>query len=209
MMNISNLISGSSAFSKFSLNIWKFSVHVLLKPSLEDFEHYFASMWNECNCAIDWTSLALPFFGIRMKTDLFQSCGHYWVFQFCWLIECNTFTASSFRIWNSSAGIPSPSLALFIVMFPKAHLTSHTRMSGSRRIITPSWLSLSLRPFLYDSSVFYCHLLISSASVRTIPFLSFIVPIFAWNFPLVSVIFFKRSLVFFILLFSSFFALFT
>ena len=70
MMNISNLISGSSAFSKFSLNIWKFSVHVLLKPSLEDFEHYFASMWNECNCAIDWTSLALPFFGIREKTDL-------------------------------------------------------------------------------------------------------------------------------------------
>ena len=47
-------------------------------------------------------SLALPFFGIVMKTDLFQSCGHCWVFQICWHIECSTFTASSFRIWNSS-----------------------------------------------------------------------------------------------------------
>ena len=46
-----------------------------------------------------------------MKTDLFQSCGPCWVFQICWHIECSTFTASSFRIWNSSAGIPSPSLA--------------------------------------------------------------------------------------------------
>ena len=76
-------------------------------------------------------SLALPFFGIGMKTDLFQSCGHCWVFQICWHIECSTFTASSFRIWNSSTGIPSPPPALFVVMLPKAHLTSHSRMSGS------------------------------------------------------------------------------
>ena len=64
-------------------------------------------------------SLALPFFGIGMKTDLFQSCGHCWVFQICWHIECSTFTASSIRIWNSSTGIPSPPLALFLVMLPK------------------------------------------------------------------------------------------
>ena len=51
-----------------------------------------------------------------MKTDLFRSCGHCWVFQLCWLIECSTFTASSFRVWNSWTGIPSPLLALFIVM---------------------------------------------------------------------------------------------
>ena len=75
--------------------------------------------------------LALPFFGIGMKTDLFQSCGHCWVFQIWWHIECSTFTASSFRIWNSSTGMPSPPLALFIVMLPKAHLISHSRMSGS------------------------------------------------------------------------------
>ena len=89
-------------------------------------------------------SLALPFFGIGMKTDLFQSCGHCWVLQIYWHIECSTFTASSFRIWNSSTGIPSPPLALFIVMLPKAHLTSHSRMSGSRWGITPSCLSGSI-----------------------------------------------------------------
>ena len=84
-----------------------------------------------------------------MKTDLFQSCGHCWVFRICWHIECSTFTASSFRIWNSSTGIPSPPLALFIVMLSKAHLTSHFRMSGSRWVITSSWLSGSWRSFLY------------------------------------------------------------
>ena len=63
-----------------------------------------------------WAFLALPFFGIGMKTDLFQSCGHCWVFQICWHIECSTFTASSFRIWNSSTGIPSPPLALFVAI---------------------------------------------------------------------------------------------
>ena len=50
--DVVNLISGSFAFSKTSLNIWKFMVHVLLKPDLENFEHYFASVWDECNCAI-------------------------------------------------------------------------------------------------------------------------------------------------------------
>ena len=89
-------------------------------------------------------------------------------------------------------------------MIPKAHLTSHSRMSGSRWMITPSWLSGSWRSFLYGSSVYSCHLyLISSASVRCVPFLSFIVPIFAWNVPLVSLTFLKRSLGFPILLFSS------
>ena len=77
-------------------------------------------------------------------------------------------------------------------------------MSGSRWVIKPSWLSGSWRSFLYSSSVQFCYLfLVSSASVRSIAFLSFIVPIFAWNVPLVSLIFLKRSLVFPILLFSS------
>ena len=136
-------------------------------------------------------------FGIGMKTELFQSCGHCWVFQMCWHIECSTFTALSFRIWNSSTGIPSLPLALFVVMLSKAHLTSHSRMSGSRWVIIPSWLSRSWRSFLYSSSVYSYHLFsISSASVRSVPFLSFIVPIFAWNVPLVSLILLKRSLVF-------------
>ena len=89
-------------------------------------------------------------------------------------------------------------------MLSKAHLTSHSRMSGSRWVITPSWLFWSWSSFLYSSSVYSCHLfLISYASVRSIQYLSFFEPIFAWNIPLVSLIFLKRSLVFPIQFFSS------
>ena len=126
--SVGNLISGSSAFSKTSLNIWNFMVHVLLKLGLENFEHYFSSVWDECNCVVVWAFFGIAFSGIGMKTDLFQSCGHCWAFQICWHIECSTFITSSFRIWNSSTGIPSPPLALFIVVLPKARLTSHSRI---------------------------------------------------------------------------------
>ena len=61
---VGNLISGSSGFSKSSLNIWKFIVHVLLKPGLENFEYYFTNMWDECNCALAWA-----FFGIALLWD--------------------------------------------------------------------------------------------------------------------------------------------
>ena len=157
-MDGGNLISGASAFSKSILNIWRFLVHILLNPGLENFEHYFTRLWNKCNCVVVQTFLALPFFGIGIKSGLFQSCGHCWVFQVCWHIECCTSTPSSFRIWNSSTGIPSPPLALFVVMLPKAHLTSHYRMSGSRWVITASWLSRSFKDFSYSSSVYSCHL---------------------------------------------------
>ena len=148
-VDVDNLISGSSAFTETRLNIWNSMVHVLLKPGLENFEHYFTSIWDECNCggSLSKHSLALLLFGVGMKTDLFQSCGHCWVFQTCWLIECSTFTALCFRIWNSLAGIQSPPLALFIVMLPKAHFTFHSRMLISRWVTTPSWLSESLRSF--------------------------------------------------------------
>ena len=95
---VGNLTSGSSAFSKSSLNIWKFTVHVLLKPSLKNFEHYSASMWDECNCVVVWHSLALPFFGIGMKTDLFQSWDHCWVFKICWHIKI-TALSNSMKLW--------------------------------------------------------------------------------------------------------------
>ena len=111
-----------------------------LKPGLENFENYFASMWDQWNCVAVWAFFGIAFLGIGMKTDL-TVLGHCWVFQICWHIECSTFTASSFRIWMSSTGIPSPPLALFVMMLPKAHLTSHSRMSGSRWVITPSQLS--------------------------------------------------------------------
>ena len=84
-VNVGNLISGSSAFSKSSLNIWKFWFTYCLKPNLDNFEHCFASMWDECNCEVVWPFFGSPFFVIGMKTDLFQSCGHWRVFQICWL----------------------------------------------------------------------------------------------------------------------------
>ena len=62
--DVGNLISGSSAFSKTSLNIWNFTVHTLLKPGLENFEHYFTSVWDECNCVVVWA-----FFGITFLWD--------------------------------------------------------------------------------------------------------------------------------------------
>ena len=67
-MDVGNLTSGSSAFSKSSLNIWKFSVHTLLKPSLENFEHYFARVWDECNRAVVWTFFGIAFcLGLEWK----------------------------------------------------------------------------------------------------------------------------------------------
>ena len=184
--DVSNLISVSSAFSKTSLNIWEFTVHVLLKPGLENFVHYFTSVWDECNCAVVWAFFGIAFLWDWNETDLFQSCVHCWVFQICWQIECSTFTAWSFRIWNSAIGILSPPLALFVVRLPKTHLTLHSRMSASRWmwVITPSWLSGSWRSFLYSSFVYSCHLfLLPSASVRPITFLSLLSPSLHEMFP--------------------------
>ena len=114
-------------FSKSSLNIWYFLVPILLKPGLEDFEHYFASMGNECNCVVFWT-----FFGIALLWDWNENWPFpvLWPplsFQICQHTECSTFTVSSFRTWNSSAGIPSPPLALFVLMLPKVQLTLHSK----------------------------------------------------------------------------------
>ena len=96
--DVGNLISGSSAFPKSSVNIWKFTVHIMSKPGLENFKHYSLACEMSTIVPLFEHSLALPFFGIGMKTDPFQSCGHCCVFQICWHIECSTFTASSFRI---------------------------------------------------------------------------------------------------------------
>ena len=138
--------SGSSQFTYCWSLAWRILNITLLACEMRAIVRQFEHFW------------VLPSFGIGMKTDLFQSCGHYWVFQIYWCIEYSAFTASSFRIWNSSTGIPSPPLALFIVMLHKDNLTSHSRMSGSRWVITPLWLSGSWRYFLYSSSVYSCHL---------------------------------------------------
>ena len=75
-VDVGDLISGSSAFSKSSLNIWKFTVHVLLKPGLENFEHYFASVWDEYNYAVVSAFFGIAYLWDWNETDLFQSCGH-------------------------------------------------------------------------------------------------------------------------------------
>ena len=74
-MDVAYLIPGSSVFSKYSLHIWKITVHILLKPVLENFEHYFASVWNECNCVIVWA-----FFGIAFLWDWNEN----WPFPVLW-----------------------------------------------------------------------------------------------------------------------------
>ena len=128
-----------------------------------------------CCLSILWHCLLL---GLEWKLTFCTG----WVFYISWHIKCSTFTASSFRIWNSSTGILSPSLALSIVMLPMAHLTSHSMMSGFRWVITPSWLSGSWSSVLYSPSVYSCHLfLISSASVRYLPFLSFMWRVANWK----------------------------
>ena len=135
------------------LAIWSLVTLPFLNPTLTSGSSQFRYCWSLAWRIVSITflacemsamfehSLALPFFGIVMKTDLFQSCGHYWVFQIFWHIECSTFSASPFRIWISSTGFPSPAPALFIVMLPKAHWTSHFRISGSRWVTKPLWLS--------------------------------------------------------------------
>ena len=145
-VDVDNLISDSSTFSKSSLCTWKFSVHLLLKTGLKDFGHYLASKWNESNCEV-WT-----FFGIALLWDW----NEIWHFPVLWLLlsfpnllACwaQHFNSIIFRMWNSSAGILSPPLALFIAVLPKAHWTSHSMMSGSKWVPRPLWLPVSLRLF--------------------------------------------------------------
>ena len=73
--NVGSLISGSSAYSKTRLNIWKFTIHLLLKPGLKNFEYYFARVWDGCNCAVIWA-----FFGIAFLLDWNEN----WPFPVLW-----------------------------------------------------------------------------------------------------------------------------
>ena len=147
-------------------------------------------MWNEPSCVVVvWTFFGVALLETGIKTDLFQPYSHCWVFQICWHIKCRTFTASSVSIWNNSAGIPSPPLALFVVMPTWLHTPGFLALGDL-------WSSGSLSPFLYSSSVYTCHLfLITSASLRGILFPPFTVSIITWNVPLLPLIFLKTSLV--------------
>ena len=107
LADVGNLISGSSAFSKSSLNIWKFKVDIHLKPVLENFEHYLASVWDESNCAVVWKLL-----GIAFLWDWNEN----WPFPVLWplLWKCCTQCASKFgkqqwpQDWKRPVFIPIP-----------------------------------------------------------------------------------------------------
>ena len=133
--DVSNLISGplpflkptwTSGSSQFTY-CWSLARRIL-------------SMWDECNCVVVWA-----FFGIAFLRDSNES----WPFSDLWPLLSfpnllaywvQHFNSIIFSIWNSSAENPSPPLALFILMLPKAYLTLESRMPGSRWVITPSWL---------------------------------------------------------------------
>ena len=124
--------SGNSWFTYCWSLAWRILSIILLACEMsaivQEFEHFwFALLW-------DWDeNWPLP---VLWLLPSFPNLLTYWMQHF------NSFT---FRIWNSLTGIPSPPLTLFIVMLPKAHLTSLSRMSGSRSVITLSWLSESWR----------------------------------------------------------------
>ena len=166
--DVGNLISGSSAFSKTSLNIRKFTVHVLLKPGLEIFEHFFARVWDECNYAVVSTFFDIASLGLEWKLTSSSPMATAVFSRFAGILSAafSQHHLLEFEIAYLEFHSSTP-LALFVVMLPEAHLTSDSRMSVSRWVITPSCLSGSWRSFLY-SSVYSCHLLTSSASVRCI-----------------------------------------
>ena len=165
-------ISGSSKFTYYWSLAWRILSITSLVCEMSATVHV-NILWN---CLWDWNEKWL--FPFSRSLLSFPNLLEYWVPHF---------HSTVFRIWNSSAGVPSSPLALFAVMLPNAHLNLHSRMSDYRWVITGSSLSESWRSFLYNFSVYSCHLfLISSASVRSIQLLSFIVSIFAGYVPLVS-----------------------
>ena len=120
---------------QWMLAIWSLVPLPFLYPALTSgcswFTYYWRLTWRilsialltcEMSAVVQWTFFGTDFFWGWNEPDLFQSCGHCWVFQICWCVECNTLIASSFRIWNTSARIPSSPLPLFIVMLPKGLL---------------------------------------------------------------------------------------
>ena len=154
--DVGNLISGSSAFSKTSLNIWKFTVDILLKPGLENFEHYFASMWDECNCAVVWA-----FFGIAFLWDWNEN----WPFPVLWpLLSFPTLVVQLIREWFTGAQILCD-----LMLFPFRMLREVSNTSLKPYCLIPldkpsgsmhtfwSWTSLDF--YLGSSSSSCCYLL--------------------------------------------------
>ena len=135
--------SGSSQFMYCCSMTWR-----ILNIILEERVQVYSSLNILLHC---------PSFELKWTLTFSSPVARGEFFKICWYIRCSTLTAPSFRILISSSEISSPPLALFVVSFAKAHLTSHSRMSGSRWVPTPS-LPLSLRLF----SIVICILATSS-----------------------------------------------
>ena len=113
--DVGSLISGS----KSSRNIWKFLVHVPLKPGLENFEHYFASVWDECNCAVVWT-----FFGIAFLWDWNEN----WPFPVLWpLLSFPNLLAYWVQHFNS------------IIYQPRQHIKKQRHYFASKSLSSKSY----------------------------------------------------------------------
>ena len=176
----------SLAFSviQFMLAIWSSVPLPFLNPVCTSASFQFMYCWNlawgilnvillACKmsaiCTLVWTFFGIAFFGIGMKTDLFQSYGHCWVFQICWHIGCSILTASSFRVWNSLARIPSPQLASFLGMLSMAHLISHSRMSGFLALLLLAALGSICHPHGLPPAEFWPLHFLSSFSAAHCP----------------------------------------
>ena len=168
-------ISGSSWFRYCRSLAWR------------TFQHNLDSIWSKHNCMVANTTVLnilwhCPSWRLEWKLNFSSPVTTAGFSRFAGILS----GASFFRIWKSyiSNSITYTYTTLFIVMLPKAHLTSHSKMLGSRWMATPSQLFRSLRPFFHTFSVYSCYLfLISSASVRSLLLLSLILPILAWHIP--------------------------
>ena len=176
------------------LYIWNFLVHIILKPALEDIEYYIASIWNACNGVAVWIFFVIVHLRIWNEN---------WPFSVLWSLSAAL--SQHYLLGLEIAQLEFHQLHKLGLLWCFLRPTwLYNPGSGFRRVITLFWLSKSLRSFFLSFFVSFCHLfLISSASVRSISLLSFTMPIFAWNVPLVFTIFLKRVQVFPILLFSS------
>ena len=111
--DVGHLISGSSAFSKSSLNTWKFMVHVLLKPCLENFQHYFASVWDECNCPVVWA-----LFGIAFLWDWNEIWSYWFLFPSVFLYLCLLPNISFLEPCLSCPDLPPFTISSLDLSFP-------------------------------------------------------------------------------------------
>ena len=150
--DVGNLISGSSAFSKYSLNIWKFSIHILLEPCLENFKHYFASMWNECSCAVVWT-----FLGIAFLWDWNEN----WPFPILWpLLSFPNYNVNA--IFSLSQGVPIISYMVYI----SALLKGYMNRSSSTKMFTKKAIYI---PLENQMTVFQYEIWLNSWAIRSCP----------------------------------------